>query len=201
MYENSRTLKKEETYNRVWKELHELCQTSDELYTFYEYMDKNWHPIRMMWANHVINSYNTLCSNTNNRSESNNASIKRFVKLHSKFSDCFEQLLRFLKRQYSDYNLRNYSNHVSNFKPTNIESQLEQDLVDKCNEIVNKSISKRVREEFKTAMRKVDKGEITNISLEKNQTTCSFTEEGGRCAARSFKIPLFPFIHYKISVE
>ena len=108
--------------------------------------------------------------------------------LHAKFSDCFEQLLSFINRQYDDYNLGNYTNLVTNYKPTNILCQLEQAVIDECNKIVNRPISERVFDEFRNALKKIDKGEKLNISLEKNQTTCSLIDKEEWCEARSFMI-------------
>ena len=179
--------KSQESFDKTVENLEKTCKMSISIQPFFDYFMKNWYPIRNMWASYKLCEYEILNSFTNNRSESNNAAIKKFVDKHSKFLACFKGLINFTNDQFSKHDARNHENSNKIFKPLDASSEAEVDLINIINKWVSKDISDKVRNEFKEALVIIKDKKVDNLSLNFKQSSCTLTQ--GYCKIKTFKIP------------
>ena len=179
--------KSEKIYNKTWESIQGICKLSTNLNSFLSYFEENWHNLRNMWASHIISQFDSLDTITNNRSESTNNIIKKYIKKHSSLYNCVKGLILFSKNQFEDHRQREIIASMKVYNPSDISSSLEKDFVRSVDKIVNKEIAIKVKSEFKEALELLNLKKIENIDLNSNQTHCTLQQ--GICLAASYKIP------------
>ena len=163
------------------------CELNSALNGFFDYFTKNWHKIRQMWTTYALIEYENIKTFTNNRSEANNRNIKRFVDRNSKLPKCFKGLLYFSEDQFQKLKTKNIENFSKDYKPTDVSSVYEQQVINFCNKYLNKNTNEIIRNEFKEAVQLGIKGNFKDISDTFNQTSC--TLNSGICMGKNQKLP------------
>ena len=188
--------KTDSEYNKTWKETFEICNKSENLMPFYDYLSKNWHSVRHLWSWHKLSYHNHFNSYTNNRAENQNRQIKTFIPLHSKFSVALIKLDEMINLQFENNFRMVIERQTKKFNPSNCDL-IEKEIMIKCDTLVHSNISKKVLKELKIALEKFKSDKVyEGVSLIKNQTNC--TKPNNFCPIRTYQIPCRHLLYTKL---
>ena len=76
---------------------------------FLSYFDKNWYACKDMWVYGYRLKLKIGNNNTNNRVESMNKLLKRFIKKKTKMSKCIKGILDFLDYMSEEMSLKQWN--------------------------------------------------------------------------------------------
>ena len=94
----------EEEYEKYHSEL----QNFDA--EFVTYFDKNWHSCKKLWVMYFRSSLRTHGNNTNNKLESHNQKLKKYLNSNMRLPEAVEQLSNFIDDTYAKSSFNRYEN-------------------------------------------------------------------------------------------
>ena len=108
----------QEEYDKLHKEL-EKFNTG-----FLQYFNKNWHSCQNLWVMHFRKKLRTHGNNTNNKIESHNQKLKKYVSKTMRLPEAIENLSSFIDETYAKSSFNRYANLKTKIDQRNTDGEL-----------------------------------------------------------------------------
>ena len=108
----------QEEYDKLHKEL-EKFNTG-----FLQYFNKNWHSCQNFWVMHFRKKLRTHGNNTNNKIESHNQKLKKYVSKTMRLPEAIENLSSFIDETYAKSSFNRYANLKTKIDQRNTDGEL-----------------------------------------------------------------------------
>lgn len=175
-------------YEAQRRDLRVMCQRIG-FSAFYDYMERNWHPVQEMWVMHRRERLPHFQNHTNNRLESYFGKLKGAVSGATSMAACMAEIVASERRRENEYKHRKL--RVGRHMNTNFDEELNQVLL-----FTTHFVADYVAVEYKKAIERcssykiIEEGEVALVTGQTKTHSVNTLTWSCDCAfASSMKLP------------